>query len=117
MGMFHGMRSVTQTLQGWHDALVLGPCSFDQPWYNDGFNPDQCGHVALTGGLAGWHSTMCSGFDVSNQEMDCFNSWGPNFGVGGGYFRYSFANLVKLRAAGATMVCPALPAATDLANQ
>ena len=105
LGWFRGTRAVVQTLQGWHDALLLGPCGFDQPWYNAGFAPTQCGSVALTGGLAGYHSTEMAGYDVPNQRMYGRNSWG-DWGVEDGYFYYTFANQRALLAAGAVMVCP-----------
>ena len=107
LGWFNGTRPVIQTLQGWHDALLLGPCGFDQPWYNAGFAPTQCGGVNLTGGIAGYHSTNAAGFDVDNQRMWLRNSWG-DWGVEDGYYYYTFANLRALLAAGATMVCPAV---------
>jgi hypothetical protein len=109
LGWFKGTRPVVQSLQGWHDALLLGPCGFDQNWYNAGFSPDRCGEVALTGGLAGGHSTEAVGFDVVNQRMWLRNSWGPNWGIEDGYFFYSFKDLDTLLARGATMVCPAVP--------
>jgi len=108
LGWFKGIRPVTQTLQGWHDALLLGPCGFDQNWYNDGFTPSQCGEVVLTGGLAGGHSTEAVGWDVPNGRMWLRNSWGNKWGVAGGYFFYSLASLQQLLASGATMVCPAV---------
>jgi hypothetical protein len=98
LGWFKGTRSVTQTLQGWHDALLLGPCGFDQNWYNNGFTPTACGEVAITGGLAGGHSTEAVGFDVQAQRLWLRNSWG-DWGVADGYFWN----------AGATMVCPEVP--------
>jgi C1A family cysteine protease len=72
----------------------------------------------LTGGLAGYHSTNVAGFDVENQRMWLRNSWG-DWSVEDGYFYYTFANLQKLLAAGATMVCPASPlqAANDNAAE
>jgi hypothetical protein len=105
LGWFKGTRPVTQSLQGWHDALLSGPCGFDQNWYNTGFTPSTCGEVLLTGGLAGGHSTSVVGFDVANQRLWLRNSWG-DWGVQDGYYYYSAASLQTLLAQGAEMVCP-----------
>jgi len=108
LGWFTGTRAVTQSIQGWHDALLLGPCGFDQNWTNVGFTPSTCGEVSYTGPVIGGHSTEAVGFDVANQRMWLRNSWG-DWGVKDGYFFYSYATLQKLLAAGASMVCPAVP--------
>lgn len=113
MGWFTGLRPVTQTVQGWHDALLLGPCGFDQNWYNDGFDTDSCGNVAITGALAGGHSTAAIGFDVSGQRMLLRNSWGK-WGLNGGFFYHSVADLYILWARGANMVCPAVPKVSSM---
>jgi hypothetical protein len=105
LGWFKGTRAVTQTIQGWHDALLLGPCGFDQDWYNDGYIPSQCGEVSLTGGITGGHSTSAVGFDVLNQRLWLRNSWG-DWGVQDGYYFYSYSSLQTLLAGGAEMVCP-----------
>lgn len=109
MGWFTGTRPVVQTVQGWHDALLQGPCGFDQNWYNDGFSTDTCGRVAITGALAGGHSTAAIGFDVANQRMWLRNSWSNSFGVENGFFYYTVADLQSLWLSGAEMVCPEVP--------
>jgi len=108
MGWFRGTRPVQQTLQGWHDALLIGPCGFDQNWYQHGFSPDRCGEVAITGALAGGHSTEALGFDVDLQRMWLRNSWG-DWSLRGGFFFYPISSLQKLYLSGAEMVCPSVP--------
>lgn len=108
-GWFTGTRPVVQSPQGWHDALLLGPCLFDQNWYYDGYNTDECGQVKITGELLGGHSTAMIGFDVPNQRMWGRNSWGDGYGVERGYFYYTVDTLRKLWLQGATMYCPAIP--------
>lgn len=108
-GWFGGTRPVVQTIQGWHDALLLGPCLFDQNWYDGGYSTDECGQVKPTGKLLGGHSTACMMFDVERQRMWCRNSWGNGFGVERGYFYYTVDSLKLLYATGATMYCPKLP--------
>jgi len=108
MGWFTGTRPVVQSLQGWHDALLQGPCGFDQNWYNNGFTPSTCGEVLLTGGLAGGHSTSVVGYDVAIGRLWLRNSWG-DWGVADGYYFYSAASQKSLLASGAVMICPALP--------
>lgn len=109
LGWFTGTRAVVQTLQGWHDALLEGPCGFDQNWYANGLQTDQCGHVAITGTLLGGHSTAALGYDAATGDWLFFNSWGRDFGVGGIY-RHTSANMLKLWQSGANLVCPNLPA-------
>jgi hypothetical protein len=100
-----GGRDVDQTVQGWHDALVSGPCSFDQNWY--AYTTDTCGHVTLEGPRRGGHATSCVGFDVESQRMWCRNSWGK-WGIVGGYYYYTVEDLKRLHSEGAVMVCPRL---------
>lgn len=108
MGWFTGTRNVVQTPQGWHDALLQGPCGFDQNWYAGGFSTDECGHVSTSGKLAGGHSTAFVGFDVANQRGYLENSWTDDFGVKG-YFYYTVEQLWWLWYRGANMVCPNVP--------
>ena len=108
-GWFTGARPVTQTVQGWHDALLLGPCLFDQNWYYEGYSTDECGQVKASGKLLGGHSTAMIGFDVPNQRMWGRNSWGDGYGVERGYFFYTVDTLRSLWLSGASMYCPAVP--------
>lgn len=111
-GWVRGVRQIEQSPQGWHDALMSGPCAFDQNWYSSGNVTDLCGATSVTGDLQGGHSTEALGFDVLNQRMWLRNSWGDSWGVGGGFYYYTVSDLYRLFFSGAYMVCPMVPAAS-----
>lgn len=57
-----------------------GPAVLGVPWYEGMFGVLPCGHVHVTGKVAGGHAILCKGVNVKNQTFTLHNSWGPDWG-------------------------------------
>jgi hypothetical protein len=73
-------------------ALMTAPEITGIPWMQDMFNPTADGQVKPTGGLAGGHEIVVSGYRLlgtspSNDDQVWFtNSWGPSWGAAGRFW-------------------------------
>ena len=76
-------------------ALQLGPVLVGIPWYSDMFSPDSRGFVHPTGEVAGGHEILAVG-DDAKSVVAFQNSWGAGWGVAGGRFYMSYADVRKL---------------------
>jgi len=70
------------------DDLVMavgyrGPVILGVPWYSGMFEPMSCGHLHVTGYVAGGHAILCKGVSVKNKTFTLHNSWGSSWGNGG----------------------------------
>lgn len=73
-------------------ALVIRPVITGINWYSTFDNPGNRGLITLGRGayIRGGHEILVDEIDVPRQEVGCWNSWGPNYGVGG-RFRMKFS--------------------------
>lgn len=55
-------------------------------WTYDMLTPDRNGLVHPTGGRAGGHEWMVSGFNAETNLYHCTNSWGTGWGVNGQFY-------------------------------
>lgn len=67
------------------DDLIMavghcGPAVVGINWYEGMFNPYACGHLHVTGELAGGHAILCKGVNVKTRHFILHNSWGPKWG-------------------------------------
>ena len=60
-----------------------GPAVLGIPWYEGMFNVMPCGHIHVTGQVAGGHAILCKGVNVKNRTFTLHNSWGPGWGNNG----------------------------------
>jgi len=60
-----------------------GPAVLGVPWYEGMFDVLPCGHVHVTGQVAGGHAILCKGVDVKRRTFTLHNSWGSAWGTGG----------------------------------
>jgi len=60
-----------------------GPAVLGIPWYQGMFNVLPCGHVHVTGQVAGGHAILCKGVSVTKRTFTLHNSWGSAWGNGG----------------------------------
>lgn len=60
-----------------------GPAIIGIPWYEGMFTPAGCGHVHVTGQVAGGHAILCRGVSVKHKTFTLHNSWGPGWGKKG----------------------------------
>lgn len=60
-----------------------GPAVLGLAWYEGMFDPQSCGYLHVTGGVAGGHAILCKGVDVKNKTFTLHNSWGTAWGNGG----------------------------------
>jgi len=70
------------------DDLVLavgykGPAVLGVNWYEGMFDVLPCGHVHVTGQVAGGHAILCKGVSVTKRTFTLHNSWGSSWGNGG----------------------------------
>ena len=96
--------------------LQKGPCEVGLNWDNDSSNPDSCGKIPFTGGVAGGHELAIIGFraDTSPRRFYIINSWGNTWGkcIGStcGYAYIEEPTLVSMVSAGsAELDCPDVP--------
>lgn len=60
-----------------------GPAVIGIPWYTGMFDPHTCGHLHVTGQVAGGHAILVKGVSVKNKTFTLHNSWGASWGNGG----------------------------------
>lgn len=60
-----------------------GPAVLGLPWYDGMFDVHSCGHIHVTGAVAGGHAILCKGVNVKNKTFTLHNSWGSAWGNGG----------------------------------
>jgi hypothetical protein len=60
-----------------------GPAVLGIPWYNGMFDVAPCGHVHVTGQIAGGHAILCRGVNVKERTFLLHNSWGAGWGKNG----------------------------------
>lgn len=60
-----------------------GPAVLGIPWYEGMFDVLPCGHVHVTGQVAGGHAILCKGVSVTKRTFTLHNSWGSSWGNGG----------------------------------
>jgi hypothetical protein len=78
----------TFSLQDALRALALRPGITGIPWYDSMYTPDSSGLVAVSPGsqVAGGHEVLVDQVIVDSQLVGCWNSWGPQWGVGGRFY-------------------------------
>ncbi len=87
------------------EALQLQPQGWGINWYEGMFNPDRHGVVAPTGALVGGHEFLVYGVDMTNQWIECGNSWGPRWGLRG-RFRIALPDAARLLGENGDVVVP-----------
>lgn len=60
-----------------------GPAVLGINWYEGMFNMLPCGHVHITGKVAGGHAILCNGVSITKRTFTLHNSWGDGWGSGG----------------------------------
>lgn len=60
-----------------------GPAVLGIAWYEGMFQPWPCGHIHVSGQVAGGHAILCKGVSVRDRTFTLHNSWGPAWGNGG----------------------------------
>lgn len=76
------------------DCLVRkGPVILGTPWYDEMFRPEPSGRVRLRGDYKGGHCWVALGYwpagrlpGITDQAIECQNSWGSSWGKGGRFF-------------------------------
>lgn len=74
---------------------LRGPVVLGTDWYELMFDPDEDGTVHASGHVAGGHAFLCIGYSDSRHAVECQNSWGPDWGLGGRFW-IPFADLQRL---------------------
>jgi hypothetical protein len=108
--------AAVDTLSDLGEALRKSTCVIGVDWYSGFSNPQRCGEMQQTGGIAGGHEVQLAAF---NAEMGLYiirNSWGPPWGrcrMGKhskecGYAYWVAATLQKLLDGGAEIDCPVM---------
>lgn len=70
-------------------ALTLRPIMAGVNWYSSFDTPDSVtGVVTLTANayIRGGHEFVVDELDVISELVGCWNSWGPNYGIGGRFY-------------------------------
>jgi len=67
-------------------ALVLGPVLLGVNWRQDMFTPNAKGIVTYSGPIVGGHEFMATGLNVRTRMVECWNSWGPQWGSQGRFY-------------------------------
>lgn len=70
------------------DDLVLavgyqGPAVVGSWWYEEMFDPRDCGRIHVGGNQAGGHAYLINGVSVADRTFTIHNSWGAGWGVNG----------------------------------
>lgn len=60
-----------------------GPVVIGINWYTGMFTPNQDGFLEVTGQIEGGHCILVHGFSPKRGLYKLWNSWGPDWGVGG----------------------------------
>lgn len=60
-----------------------GPAVLGLNWYESMYDINSCGHLHVSGELAGGHAILCKGVDVKSKTFTLHNSWGKRWGRGG----------------------------------
>lgn len=60
-----------------------GPAVLGVNWCEGMFDVMPCGHVHVTGRVAGGHAILCKGVSVKNKTFTLHNSWGRGWGNDG----------------------------------
>jgi len=76
-------------------VLTTSPVVLGTTWYTGMFNTDAEGFVHPTGGIAGGHAYLCTGYSHKRKAFQCTNSWGESWGIKGKFW-VSEADLDKL---------------------
>lgn len=70
-----------------HDLVLAvgyrGPAILGINWYEGMFDTFPCGHIHVSGQVAGGHAILCKGVSVSRKTFTLHNSWGIAWGNGG----------------------------------
>ncbi len=82
-----------------------GPVVIGVDWYEAMFRPDSRGLIKIGGSVAGGHSVLIRGIDLSKREVIIRQSWGRGHGVNGDV-RLGFDDLEKLLAEGGDACVP-----------
>lgn len=61
----------------------MGPAVLGLNWYDGMYDTVSCGHLHITGDLAGGHAILCKGVDAKAKTFTLHNSWGKKWGRGG----------------------------------
>lgn len=82
------------------DDLVMalgykGPAILGLNWYEGMFQPDANGFIRPTGSLLGGHAILANAVSVTKRYVRLHNSWGSDWGTGGGCL-ISFDDLDRL---------------------
>jgi len=79
------------------EALVLRPVITGVSWYTSFDTPDRTGLVEIAKGatVRGGHEVVADGIDADNKLVWFWNSWGPEYGLGG-RFCMSFGTWERL---------------------
>lgn len=57
-----------------------GPAVIGVNWYEGMFNPWPCGHLHVSGQVAGGHAILVKGVSVTKKTFTLHNSWGAGWG-------------------------------------
>lgn len=76
--------------------LHQGPVVMGTNWTADMFNPNAQGVIRPTGKIEGGHCYLAHGVDLDLGLVKFAQSWGPTWGVEGGHFYMSTADLQHL---------------------
>ncbi len=67
-------------------ALQFGPAIVGTDWREGMDTPDADGMVHATGAVRGGHEWLALGVDLEHGHIIGLNSWGPSWGMGGGFY-------------------------------
>lgn len=73
----HSERELALTV-GYKGPVVIGV-----NWYTGMFSPNSDGFLEVTGQVEGGHAILVNGFSASRGLYKLWNSWGPDWGMGG----------------------------------
>lgn len=78
-------------------ALQRGTVLLGTNWYDSMFEPNVDGEVTILprAVIAGGHEYLAIGVDPDHKMIDCVQSWGPEWGLGG-RFKMSYDTLERL---------------------
>ena len=71
------------------DDLIMavghhGPAVLGVNWYTGMMSTDEEGFVSVAGRVEGGHAILCNGVSVKHEKFFLANSWGLDWGIGGG---------------------------------
>jgi hypothetical protein len=85
MGLISGYTHATSLLAAL-GALQRGPVITGVRWSDRMMTPESDGEVRAGGNTVGGHEFEVSGVDEGLQRVWCWQSWGPDWGLGGRFY-------------------------------